>query len=789
MTKPGLAIGLLVPLLATSAGLAATPPTTVNYQGVLRNASDKPLTGAYDTTFRFFDAPSAGNEIMVDAHTAAGSGAVSVANGLFNAALGGGTVTDGAGAGSYTSLGDVFRDFGAVWVEIRVGAETLSPRVKIHSAAYALNATNLSGRPATGYLDTSSTAQTKIGSLTITAGAGNAVDATGSTRGGWFKNSGNATAAELATSSGYGVTGLGINAGGLFRNYQHPWVEASLATGANDLSDQWGIYATGSSAFKNNNHGGGGAWFRDLPDGQTLGISEAKIASDGYGVYTYGDVTGGYFANAAGNGYSYVGYNGYGIEGFGTNAGGYFDDAESHAHFYAASNTFGAYGEAPSAGDGQAGYFHNAANTAYAVLGTDASSAYAGPFGVKAVVSGNCCATSWAEDNFDSYWGVFARMAYHSGGGSASISGNAAKNFVQNHPFDSTKLITYSSLEGDEVGTYTRGSGRLVNGEARVPLGETFQWVTNPDVGLTAQVTARGSATTLYVASLSATELVVRRISGDPSAQFNYSVQGLRIGFEESPVVADRTSANDAKLPAVTEMAEALAARPDLQRFTALSRFRAEASAAGFTPLKDDMARALALRKAIGEYDREKDDAAFRARPAPAPAAGVAATVRSLGRTSAEPMTAMAPSPKSLAPVHPPESSPPPPSPYLANTVQVEVGGTVSGGELLALDPAGAPELRPATVESDPRVVGIVAGEPGAAWTGTAPLAVAGTIVLCRVDASAGAIAPGDLLVTSATPGHAMRSGTAPAPGTIVGKALEPLAAGQALIRVLAMAR
>jgi threonine aldolase len=204
---------------------------------------------------------------------------------------------------------------------------------------------------------------------------------------------------------------------------------------------------------------------------------------------------------------------------------------------------------------------------------------------------------------------------------------------------------------------------------------------------------------------------------------------------------------------------------------------------------KDDMARALALRKAIGEYDREKDDAAFRARPAPAPAAGVAATVRSLGRTSAEPMTAMAPSPKSLAPVHPPESSPPPPSPYLANTVQVEVGGTVSGGELLALDPAGAPELRPATVESDPRVVGIVAGEPGAAWTGTAPLAVAGTIVLCRVDASAGAIAPGDLLVTSATPGHAMRSGTAPAPGTIVGKALEPLAAGQALIRVLAMAR
>ena len=34
----------------------------------------------------------------------------------------------------------------------------------------------------------------------------------------------------------------------------------------------------------------------------------------------------------------------------------------------------------------------------------------------------------------------------------------------------------YSSLEGDEVGTYTRGTARLVEGEARVDLGQTFRW-------------------------------------------------------------------------------------------------------------------------------------------------------------------------------------------------------------------------------------------------------------------------------------------------------------------------
>jgi hypothetical protein len=56
------------------------------------------------------------------------------------------------------------------------------------------------------------------------------------------------------------------------------------------------------------------------------------------------------------------------------------------------------------------------------------------------------------------------------------------------------------------------------------------------------------------------------------------------------------------------------------------------------------------------------------------------------------------------------------------------------------------------------------------------------------VDASFGAIAPGDLLVSAPTPGHAMRE-AAPLPGTVVGKALEPLAAGQGIIRVLVMLR
>ncbi|MBI2525481.1 MAG: hypothetical protein HYV93_05820, partial [Candidatus Rokubacteria bacterium] len=64
--------------------------------------------------------------------------------------------------------------------------------------------------------------------------------------------------------------------------------------------------------------------------------------------------------------------------------------------------------------------------------------------------------------------------------------------------------------------------------------------------------------------------------------------------------------------------------------------------------------------------------------------------------------------------------------------------------------------------------------------------------VRVKVDATHGAIAVGDLLVTSPTSGHAMRSTPVSVsgiamhrPGTVLGKALEPFAEGQGEILVL----
>jgi hypothetical protein len=52
--------------------------------------------------------------------------------------------------------------------------------------------------------------------------------------------------------------------------------------------------------------------------------------------------------------------------------------------------------------------------------------------------------------------------------------------------------------------------------------------------------------------------------------------------------------------------------------------------------------------------------------------------------------------------------------------------------------------------------------------------------VYCWCDASSAAIEPGDLLTTSATPGHAMKvTDTAKAQGAILGKAMEGLEQGK----------
>jgi len=108
---------------------------------------------------------------------------------------------------------------------------------------------------------------------------------------------------------------------------------------------------------------------------------------------------------------------------------------------------------------------------------------------------------------------------------------------------------------------------------------------------------------------------------------------------------------------------------------------------------------------------------------------------------------------------------------------------------------AGDTESLAACTEAyDRRVAGVVSGagrhRPGIildsnAAPGAVPIALVGK-TYCKVDASLGSIACGDLLTTSPTPGHAMRaSDRERAFGSVLGKALAPLADGTGLIPIL----
>ena len=103
--------------------------------------------------------------------------------------------------------------------------------------------------------------------------------------------------------------------------------------------------------------------------------------------------------------------------------------------------------------------------------------------------------------------------------------------------------------------------------------------------------------------------------------------------------------------------------------------------------------------------------------------------------------------------------------------------------------------VAPSNSAYDTRVAGVVSPAPGLLLgvesSSKAKIATTGRVKV-RVDASKGAIHLGDLLVTSDTPGTAMKSEPLNLggvkihrPGTLIGKALEPLPKGQGEILVL----
>lgn len=118
-------------------------------------------------------------------------------------------------------------------------------------------------------------------------------------------------------------------------------------------------------------------------------------------------------------------------------------------------------------------------------------------------------------------------------------------------------------------------------------------------------------------------------------------------------------------------------------------------------------------------------------------------------------------------------------------------------GDLIVIDPEGRRRFALSEVKESALVAGIYSTKPGVlarpkpvadgdtSWRSEEiPLAITG-IVPTKVTSEGGKIRTGDLLVTASAAGHAMRAPEHPKPGTIVGKALEPLDGDEGKIEVL----
>jgi len=114
--------------------------------------------------------------------------------------------------------------------------------------------------------------------------------------------------------------------------------------------------------------------------------------------------------------------------------------------------------------------------------------------------------------------------------------------------------------------------------------------------------------------------------------------------------------------------------------------------------------------------------------------------------------------------------------PGLARTIQDAALAAPEPGDVVAIDENGG--IRRSFEPCSTKVVGIISTTPAQilrdGLKNAAPVTLSG-IVPCKVCNENGMIKPGDLLVSSSRPGHAMRAGSVVAPGTVIAKALEKL--------------
>ncbi len=165
----------------------------------------------------------------------------------------------------------------------------------------------------------------------------------------------------------------------------------------------------------------------------------------------------------------------------------------------------------------------------------------------------------WGNATTGGNIGVYGRTSSPSGTAVFSygnFTATGTKSFVQPHPSNPSKEIRFVCLEGNESGTYFRGTAALAGGRAEIEVPEEFRLVSEQD-GITVQVTPLGRALPLAVESKGLERIVV---IGAEDVEFDYFVNGVRRGFADLECIGENQAfvPEERDVPYGTQYPEAL---------------------------------------------------------------------------------------------------------------------------------------------------------------------------------------------------------------------------------------
>ncbi|GIV07485.1 MAG: hypothetical protein KatS3mg017_0687 [Fimbriimonadales bacterium] len=451
--------------LALIADIACAQPFT--YQGMLKQ-NGQPVNATLSMTFKLYDALTGGNQV--------GSSItqnVAVQNGLFTVQL----------------------DFGSVWtgqdryLEIAVGSDTLSPRVKITPTPYASYAA-FAQRP---WVSSGSSIFYTSGNV----GIGTSSPSVRLSLGGDNANT------KLAVWDGgaSGVMGFGVGPS-QFRIH--------LPSASNRFS------------------------FLDAPSGNEImtilgngnvgmGVSspQARLHVSGTAFFTQGDTT---FQVLPGRLFGQTASNAATLEIPGNGSLGIWDNLSVTGRLHVGGSRFTLGGGTdPDWRRVEAGV-----DSAYSGL-------YVGYFKLLGANGNNNVLLSYPAGHqnhggmeiYDAAGSTQAGI-YVADNGNGVVWGDA-KLFRVPDPEDATRDIWYGCIEGPELAMYVRGTARLVNGRARIELPDHFRKLAD-EQGMTVQLTPRSAESKGLAAvqvSLNGIE-VVELLNGHGNYEFDWRVEAVR---------------------------------------------------------------------------------------------------------------------------------------------------------------------------------------------------------------------------------------------------------------------